>query len=104
VVDGNNGEIGTKQSVVAIAVGGRLDGKFQCIGYLQRRYGHWRCRPMQQVHDMRAADDLFTERHGARLGDGIKAIQGNHREHLHELPIPVRVPGKPLAQTGHGSG
>ena len=42
VIDGNNGEIGTKQSAVAIAGAGRLDGKFQCIGYLQRRYGQFR--------------------------------------------------------------
>jgi hypothetical protein len=32
MIDGNNG--GTQQPVVAIAVGGRLDGEFQRIGYL----------------------------------------------------------------------
>lgn len=103
VIDGNNGDMGTQQPVVAIAVGGRLDGKFQRLGYLQRRDGRRRRRPMQQVHDVRAADDLFVERHGARVGDGLQAVEGNHREHLHELPIAVGVAGEPLAQTRHDS-
>jgi hypothetical protein len=46
VIDGNNGDMGTQQPVVAIAVGGRLDSEFQCIGYLQRRDGRRRRRPM----------------------------------------------------------
>ena len=57
---------------------------------------------MQQVHDVRAADDLFIERHGASLGDGIQAVEGDHREDFHELPITIRMPGQPLAQTRHG--
>ena len=52
---------------------------------------------------MRAADDLFIERHGASLSDGIQAVEGNHREHLDELPIAVGVAGEPLAQARHGS-
>ena len=51
---------------------------------------------------MRAANDLFIERHGASLSDGIEAIEDNHREHLHELPIAVGVAGEPLAQASHG--
>ena len=96
-MDGNNSERGTQQSVVAIAVGGRLDGEFQPIGYLQRRHGRRRRSPMQEIHDVRARGDLFVERHGAGLGDGIQAVEGDHREHLHELPIPIRVAGEPLA-------
>jgi hypothetical protein len=46
LIDGNNGDIGAQQSVVAIAVGGRLDGELERIGYLQRRYGRRRRRPM----------------------------------------------------------
>jgi hypothetical protein len=34
VIDGNNGDMGTQQAVIAIAVGGRLELKFQGIGYL----------------------------------------------------------------------
>ncbi len=71
MIDGNNGDMGTQQRIVAIAVGGRLDGKFQRLGYLERRHGRRRRRPMQQVHDVRAARDLFVECHGAGLGDGI---------------------------------
>jgi len=56
---------------------------------------------MQQVHDVRARGDLFIERHGAGLGDRIQAVEGDHREHLDELPIPVRVAGEPLAQARH---
>jgi hypothetical protein len=100
-MDGNNSERGTQQPVVAIAVGGRLDGEFQPIGYLQRRDGRRRRRPMQQVHHVRARGDLFVERHGAGLGDGIQAVEGDHREHLHELPIAVGVPSEPLAQARH---
>jgi hypothetical protein len=99
VIDGNNG--GTQQTVVAIAVRGRLDGEFQRIGYLQRRDGRPRRRSMQQVHDVRARGDLFIERHGAGLGDRIQAVEGNHREHLNELPIAVGVPGESLAQARH---
>lgn len=100
---GNNGERGTQQPVVAIAVGGRLDGEFQRIGYLKRRHGRRRRRPMQEVHDVGARGDLLIERHGAGLGDGIQAVKGDHREHLHELPIAVGVSGEPLAQASHGS-
>ena len=57
---------------------------------------------MQQVHDVRAADDLFIERLGTSLGDGIQAVEGDHREDFHELPITIRMPGQPLAQTRHG--
>ena len=104
VIDGNNADRGTQQRIVAIAVGGRLELKFQCIGYLQRRDRRRRRRPMQQVHDVRAADDLFIERHGARVGNGLQAVEGNHREHLHELPIAIGVAGEPFAQTRHGGG
>ena len=85
--------MGTQQPVVAIAVGGRLDGKFQRFGYLERRDGRRRRRPMQEVHDVRARGDLFIERHGAGLGDGIQAIQGDHRQDFYELPITVGVAG-----------
>ncbi len=100
-MDGNNG--GTQQTVVAIAVGGRLDGEFQCIGYLERRHRHRRRRSMQEVHDVRTADDLLIERHGTGLADRIQAVEGDHREHLHELPIAVGVAGEPLPQPRHGS-
>ena len=97
----DNDDVRAQQLVVAIAVGGRLDDKFQRLGDLQRRHRRRRRRPMQQVHHMRAAGDVFIERYGAGLGDGVQAVQGDHREHLHELPVPVRVPGKPLAQARH---
>jgi hypothetical protein len=71
VIDRNNGDRGTQQPVIAIAVGGRLELKFQGIGYLERCHGRRRCRPMQEVHDVRARGDLFIERHGAGLCDRI---------------------------------
>ena len=98
MIDGNNGDRGTQQPVIAIAVGGRLKLKFQCLGYLQRRDGRRRRRPVQQIHDVRARGDLFIERHGAGLGDSIQAVEGDHREHLYELPIAVGVASEPLAQ------
>ncbi len=104
MIDGNDGDRGRQQRIVAIAVGGGLDGKFQRLGYLQRRDGRRRRRPMQEVHDVRARGDLFIERYSAGLGDGVQAVEGDHREHLHELPIAVRVTSKPLAQARHGSG
>ena len=100
MMDGNND--GTQQTVVAIAVRGGLDGEFQRIGYLQRRDGRRRRRSMQEIHDVGARGDLFIERHGAGLSDGIQAVKGDHREYLHELPIAVGVAGEPLAQAGHG--
>ena len=100
MMDGNND--GTQQTVVAIAVRGGLDGEFQRIGYLQRRDGRRRRRSMQEIHDVRARGDLFIERHGAGFGDGIQAVEGDHREHLNELPIAVGVAGEPLAQASHG--
>ena len=100
-MDGNNGERGTQQPIVAITVGGRLDGEFQRIGYLQRRDGRRRRRPMQQVHDMRAADNLFIECHGAGLRDGIQAVEGDHRQDFHELSIAIGVPSQSLTQTRH---
>ena len=100
MMDGNND--GTQQTVVAIAVRGGLDGEFQRIGYLPRRHRRRRRRPMQEVHDVRARGDLFIERHGAGLSDRIQAVEGDHREHLHELPIAVGVAGEPLAQASHG--
>ncbi len=103
-MDGNNSDRGAQQSIVAIAVGGRLDGKFQRIGYLQRRHGRRRRRPMQEIHDVRARGNLFIERHGAGLGNRIQAVQCDHREHLHELPIPIRMASEPLAQPGHRGG
>lgn len=93
--------MGTQQAVVTIAVGGGLDVQFQRFGHLERRHGRRRSRPMQQVHDVRAARDLFVKRYGAGLGDRIQAVEGDHREHLDELPIPVRVAGEPLAQARH---
>jgi hypothetical protein len=97
----DNGDPGAQQPVVALAVGGRLQGQFQRLGHLQRRHRRTRRRPMQQVHHVRAAGDLFLKRHGARLGDRIQAVQRDHGEHLHELPVPVRVPGEPLPQARH---
>ena len=90
-----------QQPVIAIAVGGRLDGELERLGYLQRRHRHWCCRPMQQIYDVRAGGDLFIERHGAGLGDRIQAVECDHREHLHELPVAVGVAGEPLTQPGH---
>ena len=103
MIDGNNGDRGAQQPVIAIAVGGRLELKFQGIGHLQRHHPRRRSRPKQQVDYLRARGDLFIERHGAGLGDGIQAVEGDHREHLHELPIAVGVAGEPLAQARHGS-
>jgi hypothetical protein len=59
---------------------------------------------MQQVYDVGAADHLFIQRHGASLSDCIHAVEGNHGEHLHELPIAVGVASESLAQSRHGSG
>ena len=59
---------------------------------------------MQEVHDVCARGDLLVEGYGAGLGDGIQTIESNHRENLHELPIAVGVPSKPLAQPRHGGG
>ena len=101
VMDRDESDVRAQQLVVAIAVGGRLDDKFQRLGDLQRRCGRRRCRPMQQVHHVRAAGDVFFERDGTGLGDGFQAVQGDHREHLHELPVPIRVARKPLAQARH---
>jgi hypothetical protein len=103
VIGRDNSDDRAQQPVIAIAVGGRLELKFQRLGYLERRDGRRRRRPMQQIHDVRARGDLFIERDGARLGDGIQAVEGDHREHLYELPIAVGVPSKPLAQSRHGS-
>ena len=100
-MDGDNGDTRAQQRIVAMAVGGRLDDKFQRLGDLQRRCGRRRCRPMQQVHHVRAAGDVFIERDGAGCGDRLQAVQGDHREHLHELPVPVRVAGEPLTQARH---
>jgi hypothetical protein len=101
-MDGNNGNLGAQQPVVAIAVRCRLELKFQRVGHLQRCDGRRRGRPMQQVHDVRAAGNLFIERRGAGLADRIQAIESDHREHLHELPIAIGVPSEPLAQARHG--
>jgi hypothetical protein len=98
---GDNGDGRAQQPVIAIAVGGRLDGELQRLGYLQWRDGRRHCRSMQQIHDVRAGGDLFIERHGARVGDGFQAVESNHRQYFHELPIAVGVTGEPLAQAGH---
>ena len=100
MMDGDNG--GTQQTVVAIAVSRGLELKLQRIGDLQRRDGCRRCGPMQEVHDVRACGDLLIERHGTGLADRIQAVEGDHREHLHELPIAIGVPSEPLAQARHG--
>ena len=100
-MDGDNADTRAQQRIVAMAVGGRLDDKFQRLGDLQRRCGRRRCRPMQQVHHVRAAGDVFIERDGAGCGDGLQAVQRDHREHLHELPVAVRVAGEPLTQARH---
>ena len=102
MMDGDNGDVGAQQPIVAIAVGRGLELKLQRIGYLQRRDGRRRRRPMQEIHDVGARGDLFIERHSAGLSDGLQAVEGDHREHLHELPIAVGVAGEPLAQAGHG--
>jgi hypothetical protein len=49
-----------------------------------------------------ARGDLLIERHSAGLSDGIQAVEGDHREHLHELPIAVGVPSEPLTLARHG--
>ena len=78
-MDGNNGERGTQQPIVAIAVGRGLELKLQRIGNLQRRDGRRRRRSMQEVHDVRTADDLLIECHDTGLADGIQAVEGDHR-------------------------
>ena len=70
-MDGDNGDVGAQQPIVAIAVGRGLEPKLQRIGYLQRRDGRRRRRSMQEIHDVGARGDLFVECHGAGLGDGI---------------------------------
>lgn len=57
---------------------------------------------MQEVHDVRAADDLLIERRGTRLAHGLKAIEGDHREDVNELPIPIRMLRQALAQPRQG--
>ena len=101
VMDRDERDVRAQQPVVAIAVGGRLDDKFQRLGDLQRRRGRRGCRPMQQIHYVCAAGDLFIEGHGAGLGDRLQTVQSDHREHLDELPVPVRVAREPLAQARH---
>jgi hypothetical protein len=59
---------------------------------------------MQQVHHVLAADDLLIERRGARIGDGIQAVERDHGENLHELAIAIGVLGEPLAQARHVGG
>ena len=103
-MDGNEGERGAQQPVVAIAVRGGLELEFQGIGHLERRHRRRRCRPMQQVHHVRARHHLLVEGERAGLGDGIQAVERDHGEHLDELPIAVWVPGEPLAQARHGRG
>lgn len=53
---------------------------------------------------MGGADDLLLERDGTGLAHGLQAIQGDHREDVDELAIPVDVFGQTLAQTRHGGG
>ena len=101
MMDGDNGNVGAQQPIVAIAVGRGLELKLQRIGNLQRRDGRRRRGPMQEVHDVGARGDLFIECDGAGLGHRIQAVEGDHREHLHELPIAVGVAGEPLAQARH---
>jgi len=46
MMDGDNGDVGAQQPIVAIAVGRGLELKLQRIGYLQRRDGRRRRGPM----------------------------------------------------------
>jgi hypothetical protein len=46
VIGRDNSDDRAQQPVIAIAVGGWLDGKLQCIGYLERRDGRRRRRPV----------------------------------------------------------
>jgi hypothetical protein len=46
VIGRDNSDDRAQQPVVAIAVGGRFDGKFQRIGYLERRDWRRRRRPV----------------------------------------------------------
>jgi hypothetical protein len=46
VIDGDNGDLGAQQPIVAIAIGRRFELKLQRIGHLQRRDGRRRRRPM----------------------------------------------------------
>jgi hypothetical protein len=100
---GNNGDGGAQQPVIAVAVGGRLKGQFQRLGNLQRDDGRRHRRPMQAVHHVFAADDLILQRRRARLGDCLQAVEGDHREDFHELPVAVAVFGEPFAQARHRS-
>jgi hypothetical protein len=75
VIDGDNGDVGAQQPIVAIAVGRGLELKLQRIGHLQWRDGRRRRGPMQEVHDVGARGDLFIERHSAGLGNGLQAVE-----------------------------
>jgi hypothetical protein len=74
LMDGNDGDVGAQQPIVAIAVGRRLDGEFQRIGDLQRRHRRQRRRPMQEVHHVCARGHLLIERDAAGLADGLQAV------------------------------
>ena len=93
-----------QQLVIAIAVGGRFDGQSERLGYLQRcdaeRVGH----PMQQVHDVRAANHLLLERRGAGVAHGVKAVDRHHGEDFDELAVTIGVLGQALAKARHGGG
>lgn len=91
-----------QQLVVAIAVGRRLHGQLQCLGYLQDRRTRSLGATVQKVHDVNTGDDLLALGHGARLAHGLKPIESDHREDVHELAIPVGVLGQALPQSGHG--
>ena len=104
MVNGNDihGRPRPQQLVVAIAVGGRLEGELQCLGYLQHRSARGLCRPVQEINDMGTADDLLLERDGTGLTHGLQAIESDHREDVDELAIPVGVVLQFCAHLGQG--
>ena len=53
---------------------------------------------------MGTADDLLIERDGTGVADGLQAIEGDHREDVDELAIPIRMLGQALSQARHGRG
>jgi hypothetical protein len=46
---------------------------------------------VQQVHDIRAADELLVEGGGAGFGDGLQPVERDHGQDIDELPISIAV-------------
>jgi hypothetical protein len=90
-----------QQLVVAITVGGRLEGEFQRLGDLQDGGALRLGRPMQEVHHVGAGDDLLIERRPAGLAHSLQSVKRHHREDVDELAVTVGMAGQPLAEPRH---